>query len=184
MSSAPRIRDIDPVNARTQDIDVVFAERRYEYLIAKRDQLQDRLRTGSLALNGGSLVALMTMLGNEGKVAGWIGLNPHNSAVSAAFFALGVLLAGVSMMAADRVCTEESSKAFVRYMTVRRLAATYEALHSPEGWKSSQDAIEQASAAPLVDFEYSRLSIFAQNLSGGSWFVGMAVPLAASFGWS
>lgn len=184
MNEVSRIRDADPVNARIQDIDVAFAERRYEYLIAKRDQLQDRLRTGSLALNGGSLVALMTMLGNEGKVAGWIGLNAHNSSVSAACFALGVLLAGISIAAADRVCTAESSKAFVRYMTVRRLAATYEASQSPGGWKSSQEALEEASKAPLIDFEYSHLSIFSQNLSGGSWFVGIAVPLAASFGWT
>lgn len=184
MNSPTKIRDASPVNARTFDIDTPFAERRYEYLIAKRDQVQDRIRTGALALNGSALVAMMAMLADEAKAAKWIGLTDGNARLSAAAFTIGVLSAGVAFWAVNALFTEEAAAAFTRYMKTRQLTASYDGPTTEPGWNAARDALEEYAKSPLVDFRYSPTSILAQNISAACWVIGMVIPLFHSFGLS
>lgn len=180
--SLTTIRQLSPVNARTFDLEAPFAERRYEYLIARRDQANDRIRTGSLALNGSSLVAMLALLSGEGKAAAWIGLTSHNTALTAAFFVVGAALSGSSIVAAGAQFATEAGDAFGRMLKTRSAAAAHEAYDTQSGRTGVTEALAGLHASPLVDFQYSPASIFLQSCGASAWIAGMCVPLASAFG--
>lgn len=183
MDKPPILRDVDLTNGQSTVTDLAFSERRYEYLIAKRDQAQDRIRTGLLALNGASLVAMLALLGNDSKSASWIGVTADNARLSACAFAAGLLFAGISMIITGNLFVNEAGAAFARYMAARRVHAAYHAEANEQGWERITDALEQRAASPLVDFEYSVWAIAAHNISAACCFVGICVPIGHSFGW-
>ena len=151
-------------------------------MIARRDQAADRLRTGSLALNGSSIVAILASLSGEGSAAKWIGLSPDNTSVAAAFFVVGAGLAGLSLVISTGLFATESSDAFERMLATRRVAAAYETDDSPAARAEALTALTAMHATPLVDFQYSNASIVMQSLSAGAWLGGMIVPLSSAFG--
>lgn len=183
MTKPTILRDVDLTNGQSTATDLAFSERRYEYLIAKRDQAQDRIRTGLLALNGASLVAMLALLGNDSKSAVWIGVTSDNARLSAGAFATGLLFAGISMIITGNLFVNEASAAFARYMANRRVHAAYHAEMNEVGWKGVHEALEQRASSPLVDFEYSSWAIAAHNISAACCFFGICVPVAHSFGW-
>ncbi|GEM71133.1 hypothetical protein SAQ01S_08990 [Sphingomonas aquatilis NBRC 16722] len=75
VSPVKGIRERDAVNGYIVVADHNFSRARYEYLVTRRDQMQDRLRFGAMALNGASLAGLMAAMGGDGKAASWAGLS-------------------------------------------------------------------------------------------------------------
>lgn len=176
----PTLRNLDPYNARSYDLEAPFAERRYEYLVARRDQANDRLRTGSLALNGSSIVAMLATLSGDGTAARWIGLNESNTALTAAFFVVGAALAGASLVLTTGLFATESSDAFNRMLAARRVAASYEVEDTQESRIRAVDALVEMHATPQVDFRYSRASIVTQSMGAGAWLAGMCIPITTA----
>lgn len=182
MAENSTVGDADRINAASARAEAQFAERRYEYLIVRRDQAQDRLRTGSLALNGSSIVAMLALLGSEGQAVTWVGFTQDNTPVAACAFVLGTFLAGVSLLAAQNFFVAEASDSFVRTSSARDWAASYEAPLTEDGWGRNREAMAKYHESPLVDFQYSTVSLWAQTLSGGCWLFGIITPLGHSLG--
>jgi len=176
------LRTVDPVNARAYELEAPFSERRYEYLVQRRDELSDKIRTGSLALNGSSLVAMLAALSGEGKAAQWIGLTPDNTALTAAFFVVGAAASGAAIIVANGLFATEASDAFDRMLKARQVLSIYDAEDSQQSRDASLRALQDFHAAPLVDFQYSRASIAAQSSGAGLWLAGMCIPLLTAAG--
>lgn len=184
MAEVPKIRDKSQVNWAMFNADAEHTARRCDYLITRRDQLLDRLRFGILALNGASLIALMSMLGGSGSTAAWLGFNQSIARDSAIAFALGVVLAGISAMMDANLYRTEAADAEVRRSTVGRLTALYEADFTDDNYRTAGEVMKQYHDLPLVDFQFSKVAITLQNFAGGAWLFGIAVPLCSSLGWS
>ena len=142
----------------------------------------ERLRTGCLALNGSSIVAILASLSGDGTAAKWIGLSPDNTATTAGFFVAGAGLAGLSLIISTGLFTTESADAFSRMLATRQLAASHEVEDSPAARESALNALKAMHATPLVDFQYSNVSIWMQSASAAAWLAGMCVPLVSAFG--
>jgi len=163
--------------------DAELSRSRFEYLVARRDQLLDRLRFGILALNGASLVALISALGGDGAAATWIGLNPPRAKESAAAFVVGTIFAVVSIMIDANIYRTEAGDAEVRRSTLSRLTALYEAPMSKENYDRAGAAMSDYHKLPPVDFQFSKWAIMLLNASGGAWLFGVGVPLSSALGW-
>ncbi|WP_294211328.1 hypothetical protein [uncultured Sphingomonas sp.] len=177
VSQIKAIREHDAVNGYIAAADQNFSRARYEYLVTRRDQMQDRLRFGAMALNGASLAGLMAAMGGDGKAASWAGLSGTVALWSATAFILGITCAGVAALIASNKYTTESGDAFKRYMTAKRLAATYEG----GDWDQASGAMEEHHESPLVDFQYSTASIALQNAAHGCWLAGICLPVLTKF---
>lgn len=180
---APRVADVSPVNSATFAADAELNRSRFEYLAERRDQLLDKLRFGFLALNGASLLALISALGGDGHAAAWIGINPPRARWCAAAWVLGVVLAGVSSWLEGERYRAEASDAFRRQVAARHLASLHNGLANQDTLLKIEEAMKEYFELPLVDFQYSGLAIALQNASGAIWLAGICVPLFAVVGW-
>ena len=87
-----KLRDISPVNLAMHQFEQRAAEDELRYLMQRRDAQNEKIRFGLIALNGGSLLALMGALGGAGNAASWLGFTPQNALISSASFVLGLIL--------------------------------------------------------------------------------------------
>lgn len=167
----------NPVNAKEYQNEAAFAAARFAYLVEKRDQLQDKLRFGLLALNGGSLVALLGALSGDGQAASWFGFTVENAKYSAALFASGIVAAGASAITQSNLFTKEAGDANSRRLAASWLASFHEADANDKNWDTLKTLLDDFSKAPLVDFQYSVAAIVLQNLAGSAWLAGILYPL-------
>ena len=63
----PIMRDLFRVSHAFAAVNLENDRAEHARLLARRDGIRDKLRSGLTALNGGSLVALMAALNGEGK---------------------------------------------------------------------------------------------------------------------
>lgn len=153
-----------------------------QYLVSRRDQLTEKIRFGLVALNGGSLVALLGALGGSGQAAAWLGFSSGTALISAVSFSVGLLLAGWSLTSQQNLSIEESGDAFARVAMIQRLVIGYELVDSQENRDHLEALMIEYEQLPLVGFRFRNRSIFAQNFSAGLWFFGIAVPLGSALG--
>lgn len=170
----------DPVNAASFSTQHELATKRFEYLIARRDQMQEKLQFGTLALNGGSLIGLITALSGEGSAAKWLGFDASSAPISAAAFVVGVVLCRLSLNIEHNRQSIEAGNAFARQSEASMLSALYKAPASKFVMEKIRDVMKRYHDLPLVDFDYSVVSITLKNFAGAAWVVGIAIPLAKS----
>ncbi|MFN4095490.1 MAG: hypothetical protein ACK4GG_01825 [Sphingomonas sp.] len=182
MSDEPTIAEFDPVNAALFAADQELATRRYEYLISRRDQSLEKLRFGLLALNGASLVALISALGGDGTAATWLGFDADRARYSAAAFILGTVCGGVSIIVESNLQRVEAGDAVARQSTLNRLTALYSAKFTKGNYDRVGPVMEEYHKLPLVDFRYSIPALISLNASAGAWLFGVAMPLLAALG--
>lgn len=92
-----KLSDISPVNLAMHQFEQRAAEDELRYLMQRRDAQNEKIRFGLIALNGGSLLALMGALGGAGNAASWLGFTPQNALISSASFVLGLILSGIAV---------------------------------------------------------------------------------------
>lgn len=182
MGNSETIRDRIPAGAATAESMAAIDRQAFERLVARRDAIADRLQLGAFALNGGSLIALMSTLGGSGHAAEWLGFDQTRARVSACCFIIGLISAGLSMKTDQNGAIVEAGDALKKASSSRNLAALYSGDHTlfPE----LQKEMDNYEALPLVGFRYSYLSIASLNISQGAWLAGVLIPLAAAFGFS
>jgi len=178
-----KLRDIKPFNAAQADADAQISAERFAYLVARRDQLLDRMRLGSLALNGASFIALLGALGGEGGAAKWLGYTPHSALFSACAFVAGIVCAAISTLIDANRQTVEASDAFARMLSARSLRAAFDLDASMANEQEVRRLLSEHGALPLVDFQFSVTATALQNASAGAWLAGVAFPLAATLGY-
>lgn len=60
------------------------------------------------------------------------------------------------------------------------LSALYKAPASKFVIEQIRDVMKRYHDLPLVDFDYSVVSVTLKNFAGAAWVVGIAIPLAKS----
>lgn len=173
----PTLGEMLPVTAHIHQGDLAAAREEFRYLAARRDQLTDKIRFGLIALNGGSLLALLSAMGGGGEAARWLGFTPQIALASAVAFATGLCLAGVSVTAQQNLSQTETGDAYSRMQKLSILVALHKDEHSPEAREKAIDVFEEYAQLPLTGFQYSLWSIISQNFSAGLWIVGILYPL-------
>lgn len=178
-----QVSDILTSGLATANAEYQIAAKRFEYLIARRDALVDKVRFGTLALNGASIIALLTILGGSGKAAAWVGFNPERARWSLLFFALGTILSGLSAwIEADRA-RGEPADAFQRMSFYGSLASMHAMPASDENVRAAVEQWKGTKDLPLIDFQYSRWAIGAGAFGAACWLGGIAVPVVYMLGW-
>lgn len=162
------------------DLSEAIDDRRY--FIQRRDQLSEKLNMGILVLNGGSLVALLGLLGGDGHAAQWLGFTPAISLFSAVAFVVGLALAGHALNERELHYIQEASDANSRSKLLRRLVALGEAPMEPESHEEYGEVLQESHKLPLVGFQWSKNSTFARHWAGGAWLSGVLAPLMMSIG--
>ena len=147
------------------------------YFIERRDKLTERMRFGLAALNGASLVALISALGGKGEAAIWLGFTHENAIWSASAFTLGLILTGYSVYAQQNLYIREAGDAVTRASTLAGLASRYNLTATKGNVEELGEALTSEASLPLVGFQYSPTSIWAQNLASGAWLMGILTPL-------
>ena len=177
MNEPVKIADASAVNIAMYVTEGEMAAKRVVHLMERRDRIAERLQFGVLALNGGSLIALIGALGGDGAAAAWLGFNPERVQQSAVAFVIGATAAAVSLVLEVNLAKVEAGHAEARFLTVTRLRALHEAPMTPENHERVGVAMKEYQALPLVGFQYSNPALWANALAGGAWLAGMAIPL-------
>lgn len=176
----PLMRDIFRVSHAFAVINLDRDRATHERLLARRDDIRDKLRSGLTALNGGSLVALMAALNGDGTAAGWIGIDVHNAKWIAASFALGLVAAGIAYR------LDENSTGYEMADSINRVGASERQIALYEG-EATKDLIEKVDremkaygGLPVVGHRVQIKTIWALAVSQFFWATGIFVPLSAT----
>lgn len=178
-----RVADVLTSGVVAANAEYELAAKRFDYLVSRRDSLLDRVRFGTLALNGASIIAVLTILGGDGKTAGWIGFNSIAAKWSLVFFAVGTVLAGVSSWLEANRAREEPAQAFERLHFYGTLSSMYSLPGTDENQLKVLAEWEKCKKLPLVDFGYSHASIWTGTFGAASWLCGISIPVAHALGW-
>lgn len=177
----PSLGDAHPYMKTVHDSDYKRTVDSYRYIIARRDSLIDRIRFGLIALNGASLVALLSAIAGGGKGAAWIGIDQSKAPLVAACFAAGALLAGFSAIRQEYVSTMEAADAFTRLMALQHALSLYGKPDEAIAREKLDEAVQAVHKAPLIDFQFSIAAGVAQSFSGAAWLLGVTLPLSSLF---
>jgi hypothetical protein len=173
----PRIKDKYLYHDAISQHQLGASQARFDYLLARRDQINDRIRSGSIALNAASLVGIFTALSTDVISKGTFGLSIPDLAYSACCFMIG-LIGGVLGIV------------FESYRIPQQAAEQYDRLSRQESYRGALNnhlsepneasffrMMEELHALPPRDFEQSIVSNISTNFSGGAWIAGMSLPL-------
>lgn len=176
----PKLKEVNPFGyeLNLQNRNISLGER--DYLIQRRDQLQDKINFGLIALNGASLVALLSLLAGKGEASKALGFSGFNALWSATGFTVGLLLAAYAIARSHSVSIDEASNANTRLIKLSALVAHYENETSTEVFERNEELFNNYVAVPLTGFTYSRRAILAQSFSAWAWFFGLVTPLATA----
>lgn len=175
-----KLSDISPVNLAMHQFEQRAAEDELRYLMQRRDAQNEKIRFGLIALNGGSLLALMGALGGAGNAASWLGFTPQNALISSASFVLGLILSGIAVTSQQNLSVIEAGDASARVQTLRRLVALYDQEATPDNHDRLGNAMAEFHNLPLTGFQFSNSAIWAQNFSAGAWLMGILLPLSTA----
>ncbi len=173
-----KLKDDLSVNLAMHQFELEAAEAELQYFLRRRDETSDKIRFGLIALNGASIIALLSALGGGGTAANWLGFNDQNALWSALLFVIGLASAGHSINTQQNLSTKESGDASARAQTLRRLVSLYEEEKTHERLENYSKTLAQFHGLPLTGFQFSHRAILAQHVSGGAWLAGILIPLS------
>ncbi len=148
----------------------------YFSLRDRAHQIEDKLRFGLVALNAGSILALIASFSKDG-LAGSLHLSVTSLGTAIVCFLGGVVAVGSSLWLQKSHDILHAAEAFDRLMRATTAMISLELPDSPEARKMHEDAVEAYNSAPLVGFKASRWVNWLQALSMGFW-VGGVVSIA------
>lgn len=153
------------------------ARARYDYLIERRDKIQDQLRIGALAVNAASVLGIFTALGTNVVAQAKFGVSVSDLAFSAACFMLGIILAGTGAVFESWRVPGEAAEQFDRLCREENLRASLDTELTDQNREHFVKQRERLHELPPADFGYSLPAIWATNLAYGAWLAGMILPL-------
>jgi len=176
------LREWNPANQVFAERGALLMERRFEYLVAKRDALKSQIRLGALTLHGASIAGVVSLLATKQAALAGLGISVDTARDIVGIFIVGAIAAILSLVSADGKTTLEVADAYSRMLKAQWLAATFENKLDPQNVTTMQDAMEDFHGAELVDFQYSVLSMGLQNISGALWIAGAGWAGCCAFG--
>lgn len=173
----PLLRDIFRYNDAFSENETRLVASRYDYLLNRRDQFQDRVRNGTLILNSVSLLGVLTALGTDMIGAGKFGVTISDLAFAAAAFILGLILGVAGMYAENLRLPGEAARQYDRLARQMRQRAILNEVANERNVELHKGLMDEVHAMPQSDFEVSHWSLAFTNFSAGAWLAGVALPL-------
>lgn len=171
------VRDLYRYNDSVSKEELRAAQARYDYLLQRRDQVNDRIRNGTIALNAVALLGVLTALSTDLVSGGSFGVSPGDLAFSASCFMVGLILAVVGIAAESWRIPGEAATQFALLSHHRRQRGVLDSAFRESSHEELTQAMEEIHELQAVDFEWSSLANWATNLSAGAWLAGMLLPL-------
>jgi len=153
------------------------ARTRYEYLLERRDKIQDQLRIGAMAINAASLLGVFTALGTDVVSQAKFGVSVSDLAYSAACFILGTISAGVGAVIESWRVPAVAAEQFDRLSREESLRASLDNELNDQNRTHFKTQMDRLHELPPADFGYSLPATWATNLAYGAWLAGMLLPL-------
>ncbi|EKU74618.1 hypothetical protein HMPREF9718_02146 [Sphingobium yanoikuyae ATCC 51230] len=153
------------------------ARARYDYLLERRDKIQDQLRIGAMAVNAASLLGVLTALGTNLVSQSKFGVSISDLAYSAACFMLGTILAGAGAVIESWRVPGEAAEQFDRLSREESLRASLDTELNDLNRAQFIDQRDYLHELPPADFGYSLPAAWATTFAYGAWLAGMIMPL-------
>lgn len=190
----PLLKDQFRYNDSINAMELAAADRRFEQLIDRRERLIERSRFGILALNGASLI---------GVLSSYETLNAHLSVdvrMLLAFFTVGMIFALGSIFAETNSVGNRAAQSYAHLSHLRHMRATLDDKaieRNEQQFKAQLEELGVRSKRPMSvarkldsdepaipnDFDYSPAALTSLYFAGGAWVGGAITVLAAAFGW-
>ena len=187
----PRVRDLYRYNDSSNSMDLAATDRRFEQLLERRDRLIERSRFGLLALNGASIIGIISSFD---KLKATAGMDPR---FPMAFFVVGMILAIVSIYFETQFTNARSAHTFVHLSRLRTIRSTLDDSLNDE---ASQRLSDQLKAMSVIskregsditldddrdglpnDFAFSQAALVTLNFAGGAWIGGVTAMIVDLF---
>lgn len=171
------VKDAQRFLASTTASRLHAAQNRYDYLIERRDRMNDRVRTGLILLNSASLLGVLTALGTELIATAEFGIDVADLAFSASCFITGSILAAAALMWETWTVAPQAAKQFDRLSRLENLQGTLDLELSGNSLDDCRKRMNEVHALPPEDFAFSHLANWLGNFAAGAWLAGMSLPL-------
>lgn len=171
------VKDIYKFHAAISESQLPASRARYEYLLTRKDQISDRIRSGSIVLNAASLVGVFTALSTEAIAKGAFGITVPDLAFSACCFIIGLIGGVLGIVFESYRLPNEAAEQFDRLSRQENYNGTLNQIFTPENEENFRARMEDLHALPPRDFGFSLPSSLSVNFAGGAWIAGMLLPL-------
>lgn len=171
------VRDVYRYHAAISESQLPAAQARYDYLLSRRDQINDRIRTGSLALNAASLVGVFTALSTNSIAEGHFGISIAELGYSALCFMVGLIGSVIGIVFDSHRLDIEVAEQFDRLSRQERYSGALNKHLTQEAEDFLKEQMEIVHALPPRDFNQSLISVLAINFAGGAWIAGISLPV-------
>ena len=148
----------------------VLEAERASFFRSHRAELGVRIRSGLVALNGGSAVALASVYGAVGaKALDEVGVTRPVVLFSLGLFLVGTWLAGWALNSQYNDAIHAEGYATVRSITLLRAASGINSLANEHNVEAAFDELDET---PLLHPKHDRWAINFQSASWGCWGTG------------
>ena len=170
------VRDFFKYNFAANHSALADARESYRATLGRRDSLLDRMRFGSMSLNG------LTLLAGLSQVADEFALNPWSTSGSTAigFFIAGIVLAMLSMSREHLHLIGLASDQGHRVDALQRISSTLEGEISPPALDRLKDELGALTDLPPKDHSLDVWGYRFMHLSAVCWFVGLVAGLVST----
>lgn len=156
------------------DRDSAWEAARYDR--EQRDQITSRIRFGSVVFNGASLLTLLN------APALLTGIPVSSVLASAAFFLIGVVCAGYSLIAHQTVLIATAGNSSARALALDRAVALMEHPRAAADGEEAMEAVQEAHGLHQRNVKPRAAAIWLQNISTGAWLGGASVIVLTAIG--
>ncbi|XAP76925.1 hypothetical protein ABC955_10010 [Citromicrobium bathyomarinum] len=170
------IRDYFKYNYAANQIYLADARDSYRATIARRDALLDRMRVGSLSLNGVTLLAGLTEFADEFALEPWSG----GGGLAVSLFIAGIVLAILSMRREHLHLINIAGKQGIRLNAFQRIAARLEGELSDDAIEHLGEELTVPGDHPPMDHSLDQWANRFLHLSATCWLLGLIVGLTST----
>jgi len=165
------VKDQFKGNAAYNAVEMAAADRRFDYLLQRREKLAERISFGMIALNAGTLVAVVTAAGSSSGFAQH--LSDRTVALVVTACCIGIVAAIVSIFCDSLNVTGMASTEYSRLAHLRQTHVILESELNQDTADKLGTQVEQLPQHVARDFAYSRAAIWLLNASGFCWLIGV-----------
>jgi hypothetical protein len=171
MAEKPKISGRFPAAKESFTFHRQFERDTYFALRERAYQLEDRIRFGLIALNAGSILALVAASSDKG-LGGAVGLAPSELKLPLLCFIAGVISVGAALWMQRTNELLHSADAFSRVLAADSVCSSLEMPSEPLFLEEHAKLVKSYHDRPLVGYQWSQPVTWLQALSMGFWVGG------------
>lgn len=176
LQARPSLGEVYSYQAAIEREELARASQRYVYALERRDKLADRVRFGSLALNGATLAALLGVIGNAKAGLLALGVTDLGVRTAVVMLVIGMVQSALGVWWSGMCFTKWAGEEAGRLYDARHRAALMEM--KLDDWSRQKLAELLDTPREAGGFEQSRIDVMLCN-GGGSFWIGAM----AALGW-